>query len=68
MKSLPATPILLDILKDAWMDSLNFISECEQDLSEYTVGTGVHSLHLECIESRKQKIAIIKDLIERYSE
>lgn len=68
MQSIPVTPILVSIFKDALADSYNFINNCENELKSYTSGSGVHSILLEGIEHRKQEIAVLKDLIERYGK
>jgi 5,10-methylene-tetrahydrofolate dehydrogenase/methenyl tetrahydrofolate cyclohydrolase len=66
MKSIPVTPELLYILENAEIDSHSFITECEEDVDKYEANAKL--LLLAGIERRKQLLAVIKDLLERYTD
>lgn len=66
MKTIPVTPELLAILENAKMDSIHFISECEEELEHYE--NNALKLVLVGIERRKQLLAIINDLLARYEQ
>lgn len=66
MKSIPVTPELLHILENARTDSHSFIIECEEDIDKYDANA--RSLLLVGIERRKQLLAVIKDLLDRYKD
>ena len=63
MKTIPVTPELLAILKNAQLDSHNFIEACEDAVDNYEA----KKLLLAGIERRKQLLAVTKDLLTRYS-
>lgn len=66
MKTIPVTPELLAILENAKMDSIGFITECEDELDHYEANT--LKILLAGIERRKQLLAVTKDLLDRYRE
>jgi hypothetical protein len=65
MKTLPVTPELIVILESALSDSYDFINECEPELDHYE-GNARKTI-VAGIERRRQHIAIIRDLLDRYS-
>lgn len=65
MKSIPVTPELLAILENAQLDSHDFINECEAAIDSYEANA--KKLLIVGIERRKQLLAVIKDLLIRYS-
>ena len=68
MKAIPVTPILLQILEDAHGDALATVNELERELEKYTsYDNSVKGILVENLESRHQKVAILKDIIKRYS-
>lgn len=66
MRVMPVTPELLKILENARTDSRSLISECEAEIDNYTGNS--RKIVLAEIEIRKQRLAIINDLLERYDE
>ncbi len=66
MKSIPVTPELLSILDNAKRDSYSFIDECEEELDHYE--NNAKKMLIAGIERRRQLLAVIKDLIERYTD
>lgn len=66
MKSIPVTPELLYILENAKTDSYLLITECEEEIDNR--GDNAKLLLLAGIERRKQSLAVIKDLLERYKD
>ena len=64
MKTIPVTPELLAILENAKLDSQDFIEECEAAIDSYEANA--KRLLLVGIERRKQLLAIINNLLERY--
>ena len=65
MKTIPVTPELIVILENAKLDSLHFISECEEELEHYE--NNALKLVLAGIERRKQLLAVINDLLDRFT-
>ena len=66
MKTIPVTPELIAILDNALTDSYGFINECEDELERYEANA--KNMLIAGIERRRQHLAIIKDLLERYKE
>lgn len=65
MKTIPVTEVLLEILKEAASDSYQYIEECEADLDKYS--DKALEILLYKIEKRRQHVAVIKDLLDRYA-
>jgi len=68
MQSIPVTDILIGILKDALTDSFSFISTIETDLETKPLPPNIKDICIQGIEVRKQNIAVIKSILERYAE
>lgn len=66
MKTIPVTPELLQILKNAHIDSLDTINDVESCIEQYTANA---KRILICqLERRKQLNAVLLDLLNRYGD